>query len=386
MRVHITTLGQICGAMAVFCALGIGRDALLKSPEPYDLEQLYSVAKKNCPGSELPCFERQFGAITAKNGPAAAIGLFTLLQSRGDIGPTKDGHHIAHHIGHETAMDFGATAEALALCPDSYNYGCMHGFFQHALGMGALSSAAAARICDDLQGPAYPGKTWQSCYHGFGHGVMLSSDYDIPKALAVCDSLQSRTAQEACWQGVFMENVDVALEGDWKKGSFSHDDPLAPCDQLGSKYQFECYSNQSGWLMRFYHNDVGQAAQACLKAAPESVKPCMQTIGLITTSPSWQAHLLGQEKLSGPFLENAWRLCQKFPADQVDQCVLGATDNLMNTATVEQAKAYCNIVDQRYQSACMGRVNADLDYLIVKQRKPEAETPATAVPQQPPPL
>ena len=361
--------------VAVFCALGMSSAALLKSPEPYDVDKLYNLAKKNCPGSELPCFERQFSSITAKNGPAAAIKVFTLLQSRSDIGPSMDGHHIAHHIGHETAMDFGATAEALALCPDSYNYGCMHGFFQHALGMGTLSNTDAARICDRLQGPAYPGKTWQSCYHGFGHGVMLYAGYDIPKALAVCDTLQSRTAQEACWQGVFMENVDVALEGDWKKGSFSHDDPLAPCDQLDAKYQFECYSNQSGWLMRFYHNDVGQAAQACLRAAPDSIHPCMETIGLITTSPSWQARLLGQDRLRGSFLENAWALCRKFPADSVDQCVVGATDNLMNTATVEEAKAYCEIVDEPYRRACTARIGGDLQYLTVKQQKPEPETP-----------
>ena len=365
--------------MGFLCALSFGNGAPLKSPEPYDLQQLYSTVKSACPTSRMACLERQFSAVTAKNGPAAAIGLFTLLQTRGDIGPTVDGHHVAHHIGHETAKDFGATAEALALCPDSYNYGCMHGFFQHALGMGALSSQTAAKICDDLQGPAYPGKTWQSCYHGFGHGVMLYTDYDLPKALAVCDTLQSGAAREACWQGVFMENVDVALDGDWQKGSFSYDDPLAPCDQLDSKHQFECYFNQSGWLMHFYHNDVAAAAEACLKAASESVLPCMESVGLLTSSQAWQARLAGPTKLEGAFLQNAWRLCQKFPAGHVDQCVLGAADNLMNTATADQAKAFCGLVDEPYRSACATRIAGDLEYLTVPKAKPAASTaPPTA--------
>lgn len=368
---------RFSGAVAFLCALGIGSAAPLKSPEPYDLEQLYKIAKSGCPASNLPCFESQFSAVTAKHGPGAAIALFTLLQSRGDIRPSIDGHHIAHHIGHETAMDFGTTAEALALCPDAYNYGCMHGFFQHALGMGTLSNQAAAKICDDLQGPGYPGKTWQSCYHGFGHGVMLYAGYELPKALGVCDTLQSPTAQEACWQGVFMENADAALEGDWKKGSFSHDDPLAPCDQVDSRHQFECYSNQSGWLMRSYHNDVGAASQACLKAAPESVSPCLESVGLLTTSPAWQARLLGQDKLSGPFLQNAWGICQKFPPGHVDQCVLGAADNLMNTGTVDQAKAFCSLVDETYRSACSTRIDGDLEYLTVQKPKPEAAAPST---------
>jgi hypothetical protein len=373
-------LKRLLSAAGLLCVLVITSAALTNLPEPYDLEQLYKVAKKTCPAADLPCFQRQFAAVTARSGPGAAIGLFTLLQSRGDIGLGTDGHHIAHHIGHEAVMDFGATAETLSLCPDSYNYGCMHGFFQHALGMGSLSSEAAARICDDLQGPSYPGKTWQSCYHGFGHGVMLNAGYDLPKALAVCDALKSPVAQEACWQGVFMENVDAALEGDGQKGPFSRDDPLAPCDQLDSKHQFECYFNQSGWLMRVFKNDVAQAAQACLKAAPESITPCMETVGLLTSSPAWQPRLLGQYKLSGPFLENAWTLCQKFPEGHVDQCVLGATDNLMNTGTVEQAKGFCELVNDTYHSACAERINGDLHYLTVKDPKPEPQDPPPPLP------
>lgn len=377
MQAYATKLTCFCSAAIFLCALGIGTATARESAEPYDLEQLYTLAKRACPTSSLACFQDQFSTVTAKNGPGATIALFTLLQTRGDIRPTVDGHHIAHHIGHETAMDFGPTAEALALCPDSYNYGCMHGFFQHALGMGALSSQAAAKICDGLQGPGYPGKTWQSCYHGFGHGVMLYAGYDIPKALGVCDTLQSPPAQEACWQGAFMENVDVALEGDWKKASFSRDDPLAPCDQIDAKHQFECYFNQPGWLLHFYHNDVAAAAQACLKAAPDAVRPCMESLGLLTTSPAWQARLLGPDKGSGAFLQNAWRLCQTFPAGHVGQCVRGAADNLMNTATAEQAKAFCGAVDDAYRDACTTRINNDLDYLSVQKPKPQPDAAAT---------
>jgi hypothetical protein len=381
MRRYATIMLGVTAAAIMACALTLSYAALLKSPQPYDLEQLYHLAKRTCPASDMPCFQRQFVEITRRNGPGAAIALFTLLQTRGDISAATDGHHVAHHIGHETVMDFGATADALALCPDSYNYGCMHGFFQHALGMGALTSDAAARICDDLQGPDYPQKTWQSCYHGFGHGVMMYANYDLTKALDVCDTLASRAAQEACWQGVFMENVDAALEGDARKVSFSQEDPLAPCDQLDARYQFECYFNQSGWLMRVYHNNVGQASQACLKAAAESIKPCMETIGLLTTSLAWQARLLGEDKLSGPFLQNAWTLCRKFPEAHVDECVLGAADNLMNTATAEQARQFCDTVDAQYRDSCIARVKGDLNYLTVRKPRSDPETAPTTSPE-----
>lgn len=330
------------------------------------------MTKQACPAADLPCFEREFAAITARNGPRAAIELFTLLQSRRDIRASIDGHHIAHHLGHETVMAFGATAEALALCPDSYNYGCMHGFFQHALGMGLLSAQGAAKICDDLQGPAFPSKTWQSCYHGFGHGEMMFAAYDLHKALDACDNLISPYAQEACRQGVFMENTDAALEGDWQKGSFSREDPLAPCDQLDSKRRLQCYFNQSGWLMRFYRNNVAEAAEACLKASADSVATCMQAIGLLTTSKAWQARLMGQDRLSGPFFKNAWTLCQRFPEGHVDECVLAGLDNLMNTATVDDAKAFCDAVDEKERQLCTQRISDDLRYLTAKNPKPDA--------------
>jgi hypothetical protein len=125
---------------------GHGKAVAFRPPDPYDLEELYQQTKLACPDIALSCLLAQFQAVTAEHGPRAAIDLFTLLKNRGDIDPGVDGHHIIHHIGHETAMIFGPTPQALALCPTSYNYGCLHGFFQHALGMGEITEKAAAKM------------------------------------------------------------------------------------------------------------------------------------------------------------------------------------------------------------------------------------------------
>jgi hypothetical protein len=350
---------------------GSARDSnSFRAPDPYDLEELYQQTKVACPEATLPCLTAQFQSATARHGPRAAIDLFTLLKSRGDIEPSVDGHHIVHHIGHETAMDFGPTAQALALCPASYNYGCVHGFFQHALGMGAISESAAAKMCDGLwRNPTLPLKTVQSCYHGLGHGIMLHADYDLPKALKTCDKLILLTAQESCWQGVFMENVDAALEGREQKGLFALEDSLAPCDHVGEKYRYQCFMNQSSWLMKVYQRDVSQAAQACLKASATSVAPCLQAIGLLTTSAAWQPVLLRKDERK-TFLEDAWTICQRFPEDSVGQCVVGALDNLMNSGTVDiqQARAFCNIVGENYRTVCSDRIGGDLRYLAIQTR------------------
>jgi hypothetical protein len=353
--------------------LGPGASAqesnFFQAPDPYDLEELYQQTKVACPEATLPCLTAQFQSVTARHGPRASIDLFTLLKNRGDIDPEVDGHHIVHHIGHETAMDFGPTAQALALCPASYNYGCVHGFFQHALGMGEITERAAAKMCDNLwRDPSLPPKTVQSCYHGLGHGVMVHADYILPKALKVCDRLTSFPAQEGCQQGVFMENVDAALEGREQKGVFTVEDPLAPCDQLDEKYQYQCFINQSAWLMKVYQRDVSQAAQACLKAPAPSVTPCLQTIGLLATSAAWQPLLLRTDERK-TFLEDAWTVCQRFPEASRGQCVVAALDNLMNSDTVDipQARAFCDIVGENYRTMCLDRIHGDLRYLANQQ-------------------
>jgi len=362
------------GFASLSSAFGQQSPAGFKPPEPYDLEQLYQQARQACPAGALQCLMPQFQSITDKYGPRAAIELFTLLRERGQVDPLADGHHVAHHVGHETAMVFGPSAQALALCPLSYNYGCVHGFFQHALGMKELSEADATHICADF--PADSSKTRQSCYHGLGHGVMMLTDHDLQKSLSFCDGLDSPLAQQACWQGVFMENVDAAIEGQWQRGQFSLENPLAPCDQIDERHQYQCFINQSAWLMKFYKDDIAQASQACLKAPKASITPCLETVGLLTTSTSWQPRLLPKAKPNEGFLDHAWGLCQQFPNSGVGDCVVGALDNLLNsgTADLQQAQDFCQLVGDPYRDRCLKRRDGDLLYLT-PQAKAEAAKP-----------
>jgi|SRR5579863_748021 len=371
MRDWTSRFGLLLIGLGIAWGSGQGETHAFRPPLPYDLEQLYHQIKQQCPSSALACFQTQFQSVTAQHGPRAAIEAFTLLKSRGDIGPSVDGHHIAHHIGHETAMVFGSTAQAFALCPDSYNYGCMHGFFQHAVGMGEIAGQDAAKICDGLvPDPFVSFKTKMSCYHGLGHGVMIHAAYDLPKALAACDGLSTPFAQQGCWQGVFMENIDAAEEGLGQKDLFSPQDPLAPCDHVQQKYQYQCFINQSAWLMKFYHNDVNQAAQACLKAPWPSITPCLETIGILTTNSEWQPQLLGSTP-SATFLENAWTVCERFPHGYVDYCMVAALDNLMNANTLDvgQANQFCRVVSKHYRAECRARLAANLQYLRAPKKK-----------------
>ncbi|MDE2346830.1 MAG: hypothetical protein KGL13_10235, partial [Gammaproteobacteria bacterium] len=110
-----------------------------------------------------------------------------------------------------------------------------------------MTEAAAAKICEGVAAETgVLSKTIYECYHGMGHGIMMHEHHELMPALQFCESLKSAVGKDGCQQGVFMENVDVAEAGHWKKGGFSQQDPLAPCDKLDARFQLECYINQSG--------------------------------------------------------------------------------------------------------------------------------------------
>ncbi len=347
---------------------GKAEPVVFHPPEPYDLETVYKSANAACESKQMDCFEEQFHSITGKHGPAAAIETFTLLRERGDIPADSDGHHVVHHIGHHTAMMFGTTGAAFSLCPTSYNYGCLHGFFQYALDKGGSTSQAAATICEDVEkDPSLTSKHKFSCYHGLGHGVMMYESHDLLKSLKICDVLKTPSGQEGCWQGVFMENIVVMPKTDenFKKGLFSQEDPLAPCSLMDSKYWTQCFWNHSGRLMEFYQGDLAQASEACLKAPQAAVNTCLETLGFLTTNPGWQISLMMRSGTdTGSFLKNGWTLCQKFPKDHIRTCVMAGLDNLMNSNAINIAEAqeFCSLTGE-FQTECSKRMGSNLLYL-----------------------
>jgi hypothetical protein len=227
----------------------------------------------------------------------------------------------------------------------------------------------ALGICADLdRNPAVLPETSFSCYHGLGHGVMMHENWDLRSALGICDGLKSSAGRSGCWQGVFMENVNEAQAGRWWRGHFSLADPLAPCDTLDSKYQYECYINQFGWLMVFFRDDVGRAAQACLRAGDKAAAAaCVSSIGLAATNPSWQRSLLpGSDPVKT--IENAWAICRKFPPDHVEECVIPGVDNILatnntNVLDTATAAAFCSAGGPPFGKSCFVEIGREVRYL-----------------------
>jgi plastocyanin len=332
-----------------------------RPPTEAALETVYAELDLGCASEDFNCLATFLREETSSYGPTLAIDLFLKLREEGRVSSTVDEHQLAHHIGRQTAESFGVNENAFLLCPmAALNGGCQHGFFEYVLGKTTTSAEAANLICSSLD-EEYSAKFRFYCYHGVGHGVMMASAYDLDRALSMCDTFLGLTAQDGCWQGVFMENVSAGMRGDAREGVFSTSDPLAPCNGVAEKYQHECYVNHAGYLMTYFDNDVGLATTACLRALEGFIGSCLQSIGLMVTNPVWQPDLLA-DVTGKEFVEIAWELCMQFPAARRDQCVLGGIDNIHNFDVFDLTRAidFCDAVGPEYRELCYQRMGLNL--------------------------
>lgn len=327
-----------------------------------NLEVWVAATKQRCgklqeKESQDKCYRSILREAVKKEGTAKAVEVLVLLRNKGVIDATFDDHQHAHEIGRETAKLNGSNIDAFLSCPTTYNYGCQHGFFEYTLSQTSSYEEAALKICENT--PKDKPKLYAYCYHGVGHGLMMASSYNLDRALDVCNNLPQNAIQ-SCWQGTFMENSNLAVDDISKVRGFSVDDPLAPCNKVEDRYVWQCYINHAGYLMMITHLDFKKAAQICLSSPNSGAKPCIQSIGLMTTNPIWQKSVKGVDTINDPQknVEVAWQICQELPEVAHSGCVIGAVGNILNfdEINISRASAFCDLVDKEYRNTCFSEI------------------------------
>ncbi|NJK60457.1 MAG: hypothetical protein HC918_09790 [Oscillatoriales cyanobacterium SM2_1_8] len=319
-----------------------------------DEEAAVATIRQACGGTNLVCLGQKLEEFTALGGPTAAFNVLNRAIETQAVVAQDDFHEMAHHIGRATAHAFGVNPEAFATCPDSFNYGCQHGFFQAALAEEPDLVATARKICQS--GASTQSRAEFYCFHGVGHGVMMAKMYDLPSSLAVCDDL-AETQAAGCWQGVFMENINGTTNGMGQAGVFT-DDPLTPCNAIERKYRYQCYINHGSHLLRRSGMSVAAASRLCLRAE-EHLKPCLESLGIMSTNPGWQLAVTSPD---GSFYDKALRICQEFPAELRRYCLGSGIDNLAAnyTTDIEPSVQFCRRVPKEDRAFCFDRLGVSV--------------------------
>jgi hypothetical protein len=133
--------------------------------------------------------------------------LDTLLTVDYDV--RQNGHELAHALGIAAYESPETMAAAFAACPATQGAGCHHGvvqgYFLALVAQGRLPGTPEIdAVCEPHRANTF---LYGQCGHGMGHGLMAVHDNHVPMTLAACDLATDGYIREACYGGIFMENI-----------------------------------------------------------------------------------------------------------------------------------------------------------------------------------
>jgi plastocyanin len=294
-------------------------------------------------------------------------------------GSIRDCHAEAHNVGRAAFTMYGSGVFGIpdaASCHSGFYHGAMESFLIEN-GTENLAQNITA-LCQQF--PTDFGIF--ECVHGVGHGVMAYMDYELPDALATCDTLSSTYDKNACYGGVFMENI-VAGQGNGvekdHETQWLSDDPHFPCNAIGSDYskRYQCYQMQTSWMLRLYDYDFKRVGTECTKAPSDMVNVCFKSLGRDAAGNSLRdpAKILAICKnipstqyfdwciegglnvivdfWGGELKDQASNLCTLLPTDSKKKCFSTLAGRIGDiTKSPEKKIEICNSFDIEYQSMC----------------------------------
>jgi plastocyanin len=304
-------------------------------------------------------------------GPTEGIKvLHDVISESPRFGLNTDGHELGHVIGRTHMKIHGLGGEKLIECPPDFLYACQHGYFEQAMADkpdDPLDDIAIS-ICETIAKEPI-GRNKFYCYHGVGHGIMMARQNDIYETLRVCDRLPYENASRGCWQGAFMENINAVQTGVAREGVFDEADPLAPCNIIPLKYQWNCYESQAARMLMVTKNDFQPAVASCKKAHPVSRPSCSLSLAQFTTNPGWQKMITdwNPEFLDGDkkwefSMQTAVDLCESFPKEDIETCYIFAIGNAMNYDDTNNAVEFCSLTPPDFHRLCFQKISNELHY------------------------
>ena len=357
--------------LALFLLASAGSEAtaqadVARNPETFRCENGQRIGGTDCTA------EGYLLNVLAEEGIDSALAaLDALVAVDEDI--ARDAHGYAHAIGINAYGGDEPVSSVFSRCTPAYQSGCYHGVIQaffsrheQAAGGGPTGDMVNA-LCREYRENLEARWLLFQCAHGMGHGLVALADKHLPTSLQGCDLVEYAWEREACYGGVFMENIvhattpneavgrpeDMASHDHSGDGHHAHaghtmpaataapsefpplkaDDPLYPCNVLEERYLISCYQMQTSAILYFNDYDIAAASRACA-AAPRDYQPtCYQSLGRDISSLSAQDH------------RKAMSDCGTAPDEFEPWCHVGYTKNLVDlTADPNDGAAYCRLL------------------------------------------
>jgi hypothetical protein len=179
-------------------------------------------------------------------------GVISKIENKGFINAYKEikkdangsyevGHLSLHIFGEELYEEEGVSG--IAICDDSFGYGCYHGFLLRGFSDSGLDFIDEAEsICVNDKNI----KSVTACEHGMGHGILDYLGHDkLLQALKTCSRLSWKEKLYGCQDGIFMEyNFPSLIQGgEIRTGprEINVNEPYAPCNEISDDFSQACF-------------------------------------------------------------------------------------------------------------------------------------------------
>src|SRR5437867_8483262 len=332
------------GALTV-CVLGVVAAAGLRSAHVFTTSS--TPAGVRCPqdpGVALECYEQYYRSLVDRQGVAAAFADLK-AGSAADAQMQRLCHAITHAIGQAALKRYSGVAEAFRHGDNACGSGYYHGVLQGValtLGRTKLISDLDA-VCAGVPGKERKSLDYFNCVHGLGHAIMAVRADELFDALHDCAGLTGSMEQNACVNGVFMENliVDGAHGGHYSK-YLKPGEPLYPCTAVGSKYRAACLDIQTSYALGVARGDFARVFALCAGVGMPFRLTCYQSLGR-------DAATISLNKVPGTVATCKLGVDQ----EQRSNCIIGAVlDFVYFYHSDVQAKQLCAALEPALQDVC----------------------------------
>ena len=247
----------------------------------------------------------------------------------------QQGHHIGEFLLEYYNGDFHlALANANHKCDSSLFHGIIETFLKKQIILDDVlpEDIQVKNSCDFFEDRL----TKLECAHGMGHGLVGASDFDLQWSANRCNEFDLLELQQACYRGVFMENVVAIMDA--RGGIYDNDDPFYPCNTLEERYAQVCYQYQTPLMA---HRASTNVFDTCDKIEPKSlIKYCY-----IGVKP-----LFGSRNDSN--FKNVIIECKKGNPDYQTYCFIGYLVGLSDWKGIQQGIEFCKVIPEEFKTDC----------------------------------
>ncbi|MEX2587401.1 MAG: copper resistance protein CopC [Actinomycetota bacterium] len=286
------------------------------------------------------CYTQYFSALMKEQDAGVAVAkIHEVAQSSSYV--ASQCHQMTHDLGREAADHYDSLGEALSFEASACWSGYYHGVVEEKLARyddERLKQALPA-VCSEPAAERYSFNHY-NCVHGVGHGIMLRFDSDLFESLPYCRAYTDAWELSSCAGGAFMQNIISAQEG--ADASFREGDLVYPCNAVDDDLIDECFTMQTSYVLWRNGQNLQAAFEVCDSVDERFAPDCYQSMG---------RDISGNAMLDPPTVVEGCNLGRE---DRREHCIIGAALNAVyNDHDPAKATELCNLVEARYQQACL---------------------------------